>query len=75
MNKMRQMLAGAFFVAILCATSPAAGTTEIERLWAVQAIDAKIPAKPLRNPRAPQQPPAAEPVDAAVVAQLLPGQG
>lgn len=73
MNKRHVHRVGvAFALALLCVASPASGTTEIDRLQAIQAIDAKIPAKPLRNPRAPQQPPAAEPV-ADLVAQLLPG--
>jgi HEAT repeat protein len=47
--------------------------TELDRLNAAKALDAMIPAKPLRDPRSQQEPPAAAPASADVVAALLPG--
>ncbi len=49
------------------------GKTELERLNAAKALDALVPAKQLSDPRRPQEPPAAKPAAADVVAALLPG--
>lgn len=51
----------------------AGGKTEMERLNAARALDTMVPAKPLRDPRIQQEPPAVTPVAADVVAALLPG--